>query len=63
MEADEKVRASGEKVSGVSALRVGRGGPEPGTYSCTLYLLYSADGDPDHGTETISFPIQVVVGG
>ena len=41
----------------------GSGGPEPGTYSCTLYLLYSADGDPDHGTETISFPIQVVVGG
>ena len=40
----------------------GSGGAEPGTYSCTLYLLYSADGDPDHGTETISFPIQVVVG-
>ena len=40
----------------------GSGGPEPGTYSCTLYLLYSADGDPDHGTETVSFPIQVVVG-
>ena len=40
----------------------GSGGAEPGTYSCTLYLLYSADGDPDHGTETVSFPIQVVVG-
>ena len=40
----------------------GSGGAEPGTYSCTLYLLYSADGDPDHGAETISFPIQVVVG-
>ena len=40
----------------------GSGGAEPGTYSCTLYLLYSADGDPDHGAVTISSPIQVVVG-